>query len=147
MDEDLSSTDQSERPESPATDNPKRQASAKREMPVSTLVRLMGVPTSQDLTILESKLDIILTKISSLSARMDRMEKYRTESQSESYLERIDYQLAEVRSILKKVLPKVMARPETDIEVVDELGSDEPKEQRTAEESSSDAVEEEANAQ
>lgn len=75
--------------------------SGRSEMGVGTLMRLMGVASRNDLLVLESQLDTLVGKIASVGIKVERLSKHVREAHDQSYLERIDYQLADLRTLLK----------------------------------------------
>ncbi|MCB0324557.1 MAG: hypothetical protein KDD69_13335 [Bdellovibrionales bacterium] len=76
-----------------------------REVPVSAVVHLLGLSTSAQVTVLESTLDLIMTRLNSLTHKVDRLSTLIEASHNQSLLDRFDYQLSDIKSILKKVLP------------------------------------------
>lgn len=76
-------------------------ASGGREVTVSSLLHLMGVPTNASIELLEKKVDILSSKLAAITVKIDRLVAQVSKSTSESYLDRIDSQLSELRNILK----------------------------------------------
>lgn len=102
--------------------------SATRELTVSTLIHLMGLTTSNELAVLETKVDSIARKVNTLSLKLDRLAKESDERDFGSVLDRIDLQIADLRTLIKKVLPRAIV-DECDLVVTDEsvLGRKAPK--------------------
>jgi len=76
-----------------------------RELSVTTLLHLMGMPTGSQLTVMDTKLDLVLTKMATLQAKIDRIN-----SQFEtSGTERLELQVTEIRSIMKKFFPQAFS--------------------------------------
>lgn len=88
----------------------------KRDMGVSTLMHLMGVASSRELHILENKIDALTSKITSLGLKIERVSKVVSQTHDESYLDRIDFQLADIRNLFKKLFPKAYAMGESETE-------------------------------
>lgn len=89
-----------------------RAGAGARDVSASTIVHLMGLATSQQLNVIESRIDVIASKMASLFAKMERMEERVAEVYGDTYLDRIDFQLSEMRQLMKKVFPKAMASGE-----------------------------------
>lgn len=85
-----------------------------RDLTVSTLVHLMGLPSHHQIAVLEAKLDAITSKITALSSRVDRFSKHVSSLTNEQYLDRIDFQLADIRTLIKKVFPRIAAMDSED---------------------------------
>ena len=73
-----------------------------RELSVAALMHLAGLPTAAQVRVVEAKLDALTSKISAIGTRLERLAALVESSQVETLFERIDYQLAEVRTMLKK---------------------------------------------
>ena len=102
-----------------SVDEPKRASGGSRELAVSTLIHLMGLPTSNELAVLETKVDSVARKVNTLSLKIDRLAKESDERDFGSVLDRIDLQIADLRTLIKKVLPKAIV-DECDLVVTDE---------------------------
>jgi hypothetical protein len=96
-----------------------------RDLMVSTLVHLMGLPTGKQLEVLETKVDAVASKLTTLSLKLDRLAAQEDERDMGSVLDRIDLQIADLRTLIKKVLPRAMVS-EGDLVISDEdmLGHD-----------------------
>jgi len=68
-----------------------------RDITASALLRLLGVPSTTDLHLIESKLDVLSQKITNLSLKLDRMRSLETLNQD---IDRIDVQLTDVKQLL-----------------------------------------------
>lgn len=73
-----------------------------KEFTVSALVHLLGLPTNAQMRVLESKLDAVTAKLSTMSSKVERLSQQSDAAKNESLLERIDFQLSEIRAVLKK---------------------------------------------
>ena len=71
-----------------------------RDVAVSTVVRLMGLATSTEVAVLEQKIDMLIAKLNTISTKVDRLN---NTLQHGSDFDRIDMQLADLRSILKNI--------------------------------------------
>lgn len=85
-----------------AVGGPAVSTSGTREMTLATLVHLLGLPTAQQLSAVENKIDLLLAKLGSITARIELLERQK-ESGGENAISRIDFQLTEIKAILKKV--------------------------------------------
>ncbi|MCC6219734.1 MAG: hypothetical protein IT291_00675 [Deltaproteobacteria bacterium] len=77
-----------------------------REVTVNTIVRLMGLPTSSDIRVLESKLDALTSKLASIAVRLDRVSSQVLEISHDS--DRVDLQISDLRAFVKKALASVV---------------------------------------
>lgn len=73
-----------------------------KEFTVSALLHLLGLPTKAQVQVLESKLDAATAKLSTMSSKVERLSQQSDAAKNESLLERIDFQLSEIRAVLKK---------------------------------------------
>ena len=76
-----------------------------RELTVSSLVHLMGLPTGLQIGVLDTKLDLVAAKLSTVQAKLEKIQTQMELLTTESPLERIEFQLTEVRSVMKKFFP------------------------------------------
>jgi len=90
-----------------------------REVPVSTVVRLMGLPTSSDLSVLESKIDSMSSKLTSAVYKIDRMSQQLQTLFQDS--DRANTQVAELRDFMKKALAAAFTK------LPDDVPASEPK--------------------
>lgn len=79
-----------------------------RDVPVSTVIRLMGLPTAADLTVIESKIDILSTKVSTVAARVERIATQLMEVFHD--FDRFDVQIADMREFMKQSLTSVVGK-------------------------------------
>jgi hypothetical protein len=75
--------------------------------------------------VLETKVDAVASKLTTLSLKLDRLAAQEDERDMGSVLDRIDLQIADLRTLIKKVLPRAMVS-EGDLVISDEdmLGHD-----------------------
>ncbi len=83
-------------------------AGSSRDLMVSTLMHLMGLPSSKQLGVLERKVDALAGKLTALSLKIDRYAGKKEDTEIDGVLERIDLQIADLRNLIKTVLPKAM---------------------------------------
>jgi hypothetical protein len=69
-----------------------------RDTSVSTLVNLLGVPTKDELKILDKKIDLILNKLDSLIAKVGTLSSELSTGSLNSALERIDELLISIKA-------------------------------------------------
>lgn len=77
-----------------------------RELSVSALLHLMGLPTGSQFTVLDTKLDLALTKMATLQAKIDRINSQFELLSATTGTERLEFQVSEIRSIMKKFFPQ-----------------------------------------
>lgn len=94
---------------SKATEESEAAKAKSREMSLSSFIHLMGLPTANQITVLEAKIDSLTAKVNSLASKFERINQQFQASSNERYLDRIDYQLADLRAIIKKIFPRVAA--------------------------------------
>jgi hypothetical protein len=94
------------------------------EITASTLLRLMGMPTSRQILVIDGKLDIILGKLMTLQAKIDRVNSQFEVLNASSSTDRLEFQVSEIRNIMKKFFPQAFSsvktsevRSETEIHV------------------------------
>ncbi len=88
---------------------PERRATGGREVTVNTLVHLLGVSTATQVSVLEAKVDDLSAQMSLVLSKLERLSNNLQQSKSEATLDRVDYQLSDLRALLKKVFPKLIA--------------------------------------
>ena len=95
--------------------NTERRASAvigSRDVPVSTVVHLMGLPTASQLSLLEGKIDVLTSKIGTITAKIERLSSEVSLLKSDATIDRIDFQLNDLRGLLRRLVPKATAAGE-----------------------------------
>ena len=92
----------------------RRGVSGGRDVTISTLVHLLGVSTANQVSVLEAKVDELTAQMSLVLSKLERMNANLQQSKSEATLDRVDYQLSDLRALLKKVFPKLIAGVDLD---------------------------------
>lgn len=77
-------------------------AAAARDINIATLVHLLGISTSVEVGVIEEKVDMMSSKLTALAAKVDRLALQLEGARHDSFLERIDVQLSDIRAFLKK---------------------------------------------
>lgn len=80
-----------------------------REVPVSTVVHLLGLPTATQLSMLEGKIDILTTRVTSITSKLDRIASELALIKNDATTDRIDFQLNDIRGLLRRLVPKAAA--------------------------------------
>ena len=93
-------------PKDDAALDPDRRRSGGRDLQVSALVHLMGLPTKDDYKVLEKKVDLLSNKLSSLAVKVDRLLTEISQTEIIGAIERVDMQVADLQAVVKKVLAK-----------------------------------------
>jgi hypothetical protein len=83
-------------------------ASRRGELSTGALIRLLNIPTLHDMRVMESKLDAINGRVTALTSKIERIQGMLSSLTQENYLERVDFQLADMRTLMKRVLPFVV---------------------------------------
>jgi len=86
-----------------------------REIPVSTLVRLLGLPTKSELSLVEAKIDTLTLKMATLSSKIDRLSTQVPQLFSD--FDRTNVQIADLREFMRKMLAAVVAQLNTPLKV------------------------------
>jgi outer membrane murein-binding lipoprotein Lpp len=76
-----------------------------REMSLSTLVHLLGLSTASQTNLLETKVEALNTKISALLLKLDRVVTELGAIKADAAVDRIDFQITEIRALLKRMVP------------------------------------------
>lgn len=92
---------------------PRRGAS--RDVPIATIVHLLGIPTQTDINVLDTKLDMLTSKVNALALKVDRLLSQLAGISNEFYVDRIDFQLADIRNMMKKVFPQALTTTEATV--------------------------------
>lgn len=74
-----------------------------RELPVSTLLHLVGVPTVAQFQLLESKMDALTAKLTAISSKLDRVSEVVLGISEGAAVGRVELQLLEVKNIVKQL--------------------------------------------
>ena len=80
-----------------------------REVSIGTLVHLLGLPTATQVSVIEAKVDELTAKMNLVLSKLERLHNNLQQSKSEATLDRVDYQLSDLRAVMKKVFPKLLA--------------------------------------
>jgi hypothetical protein len=75
-----------------------------REMSVSTLVHLLGLPTAAQFSILEGRIDTLNSRISAVLAKIDRLTNQMETTKTDTLIDRLEFQLSDIRTMLKKAV-------------------------------------------
>ena len=93
--------------ENVAIEEKKKGSAGSRDLQVSALVHLLGLPTKDELKVLEKKVDLLSNKLTSMAGKLDRVLSEISQAEIIGAIERAELQVADLKAILKKVLPKV----------------------------------------
>lgn len=74
------------------------------EISASAVARMMGVATGSEMKLLESKIDMLSTRISNLGVRLERALTTLNQIPTGADLERIDVQIGALKTLLKDTL-------------------------------------------
>lgn len=97
---------------SEAEANGKAEAGARGDVSAATIGRMMGLATEGDLKLMESKLDLLATKVNSMTVRMEKVLNILSSAPTGGDLERIDVQVGSLKTLIKEVLFKNIAPEE-----------------------------------
>jgi hypothetical protein len=74
------------------------------EVSASTIVKMMGLSTSSEMKLIEGKLDLLAGRLGNLSIRLERVMNLLNNTPSVSDFERIESQIASLRSMFKEII-------------------------------------------
>lgn len=74
------------------------------EVSASTIVKMMGLSTSSEMKLIEGKLDLLAGRLGNLSIRLERVMNLLNNTPSVSDFERIESQIASLRSMFKDII-------------------------------------------
>ena len=84
------------------TDAPRVDVSAQ------TVTRMMGIATVTDLKLVESRIDLLSTKVTAIMTKVDRISATVNALPSGSDMDRLEIQLGSLKSLVKEILEAVM---------------------------------------
>lgn len=76
----------------------------KAEVSAATIGRMMGLATLTDLRLLDSKVDLLATRLTGITLKVDKMLTMLTSVPNGNDLERIDVQIASVKQLMRDLL-------------------------------------------
>ncbi len=76
----------------------------KSEVSASTVVKMMGLSTSSELKLVEGKIDLLSGRLGNLSIRLERVMNLLNNVPSVSDFERVESQIASLRSMFKDIM-------------------------------------------
>lgn len=76
----------------------------KVDVSAATVTRMMGIATVTDLKLLESRLDLLTAKVTTVVAKVDRILTSVNSLPNGSDMDRIEIQLGSVKAVMKEVL-------------------------------------------
>ena len=82
----------------PGVDTPRVEVSA------ATVTRMMGIASVTDLKLLETRIDLLTSKVTSVVTKVDRVISSLNGAPTASDIDRLEIQLGSVKSMLKEVL-------------------------------------------
>lgn len=77
---------------------------APHDVSAATVARMLGLATASEIRLLEGKLDLLSSKVSTLQIRAEKMLTILNSMPTGSDLERIDVQLGSMKSLLKDLI-------------------------------------------
>jgi hypothetical protein len=99
--------------ESPSTDATTTTQAVKTDAPktaevsAATVGRMMGLATTSDLRLMDSKLDLISTKVAGLTVKLDKILTTLNSMPTAADLERIDVQIGSVKTSLRETVQAI----------------------------------------
>jgi len=86
-------------------------ASGRVEVSAQTITRMMGLASTTDLKLLEGRVDLLTSKVSSLLIKVDRVLTMFSSVPTPSDIGRLEIQLGSIKSMLRETLEVVSAAP------------------------------------
>ncbi|MFN8392631.1 MAG: hypothetical protein U0136_20225 [Bdellovibrionota bacterium] len=87
-------------------------AGPSRDISLSTFVHLLGLPTAVQISLLETKMDVLTAKVTTLGSKLDRILAELDAVKNDAAVDRIDFQMTEIRSLLRRLVPAAAAMGE-----------------------------------
>ena len=81
----------------------------KAEVSAATVGRMLGLASTRELKIVEGKIDLALSKINNITARLEKALSIMASVPSATDLERIDVQIGSLKVLIKETLAKQLA--------------------------------------
>lgn len=79
------------------------------EVSAQTVARLMGLTTQSDLKLVEGKLDLLVSRLGTISVRLDKIANLVQQGPTGNDMERIDVQIGTLRSSMRELLGALKA--------------------------------------
>ena len=90
-------------------------AAPKTEVSATTVGRMLGLASTRELKIVEGKIDLALSKINNITARLEKALSIMAAAPSATDLERVDVQIGSLKVLIKESLAQQLAaKPEED---------------------------------
>lgn len=86
----------------------------KAEVSATTVGRMLGLASTRELKIVEGKIDLALSKINNITARVEKALSMMAAAPSATDLERIDVQIGSLKVLIKETLTKQLAASAVD---------------------------------
>lgn len=83
------------------------------EVSVSTLARMMGVATTNELSLLEGKIDLLATRVNGLTVRMEKVLNAISRVPTGTDLDRIDINIGSLKTMIRDTMEKLIAQAVT----------------------------------
>ena len=79
----------------------------KVEVSAATITRMMGIATLTDIKLIDGKLDLLSTKLNTLTAKVERLTTMLSSAPNASDIDRLDIQVGSVKTLVREVLAAV----------------------------------------
>lgn len=79
------------------------------EVSAQTVARLMGLITQSDMKLMEGKLDLLVSRLGTISVRLDKVTTLMQQAPTVNDMERIDVQIGTLRSSMRELLSALKA--------------------------------------
>lgn len=83
--------------------------SGRGEVSAQTIARMMGLMTLSDLKLLDGKLDLLVSRLGTISVRLDKVSSLLQQAPTANDMERIDVQIGTLRSSMRELLAALKA--------------------------------------
>lgn len=107
MDQNIESKNETEIVETSGKFSAGTEEGTRGEITATTIARLMGLATVSELKLIESKLDLVVSKITNFTARLEKISAILAQAPTGSDLERIDVQIGALRSLIRETFSNV----------------------------------------
>lgn len=80
---------------------------AKGEVSAASIARMMGLATATDLSVLEGKMDLVLSRMSSVSLKVEKLNSALQTLPTAADIDRVDMQIGGLKSVIRQLLSEL----------------------------------------
>ena len=95
---------------SPSSEETKVAETPRVDVSATTITRMMGIASVSELKLIETRLDLVTAKVTTVLAKFDKLMSTVNALPTGSDIDRLEIQLSSVKSVMKEVLEAVQGR-------------------------------------